>query len=112
MPNTIAFSKQSDTHFLQLCCPQSIAAAPSRVSHSPKIYSGQADHIQERAMAEPTMPIPNSPRQTALNVLVQRYPDHPKTRELLRDRAQNDNDEQLRDWATKQLEKLAVRDQE
>jgi hypothetical protein len=34
------------------------------------------------------------------------YPDHPKTLELLLDRAQNDNDEQLREWAAEQLEQL------
>jgi hypothetical protein len=44
--------------------------------------------------------------QIALNLLVQQYPDHPKTLELLRDRAQNDNDEQLREWATEQLANL------
>jgi hypothetical protein len=47
-------------------------------------------------------------RQTALNVLVQQYPDHPKTLELLQDRTQNDNDEQLRDWAAKQIEQLKM----
>jgi hypothetical protein len=48
----------------------------------------------------------DNPRQVALKVLVQQYPDHPKILELLRDRAQNDNDEQLREWATEQLAKL------
>jgi HEAT repeat protein/energy-coupling factor transporter ATP-binding protein EcfA2 len=48
----------------------------------------------------------NNPRQIALKVLVQQYSEHPKTAELLRDRAQNDNDEKLRDWATKQLVRL------
>jgi len=50
----------------------------------------------------------DNPRQIALNVLVQQYPDHPKTLELLRDRAQNDNDEQLREWATKQLDQFKM----
>ncbi|MEB3213426.1 MAG: hypothetical protein VKL39_18910 [Leptolyngbyaceae bacterium] len=44
--------------------------------------------------------------QVALNVLVQQYPDHPRTRELFQDRAQNDNDKKLRDWAAQQLAKL------
>ncbi|NET40171.1 MAG: HEAT repeat domain-containing protein, partial [Cyanothece sp. SIO1E1] len=44
-----------------------------------------------------------NPRQIALKVLVQQYPTHPKTYELLADRAQNDNDEQLRKWAQRQL---------
>ncbi|MEM1292858.1 MAG: HEAT repeat domain-containing protein [Cyanobacteria bacterium P01_H01_bin.162] len=48
----------------------------------------------------------DNPRQTALNVLVQQYPDHPETLELLHDLAQKDNDKQLREWATKQLAKL------
>jgi hypothetical protein len=49
-----------------------------------------------------------NPRQIALNVLQQQYPNHPKTLELLQDRAHNDNDEQLRKWAAKQLEKLKM----
>ena len=49
----------------------------------------------------------DNPRQIALNVLVRQYPDHPKTTELLHDRAQNDTDEKLRTWATKQLSRLA-----
>ncbi|WOD37516.1 HEAT repeat domain-containing protein [Nodosilinea sp. E11] len=50
----------------------------------------------------------DNPRQTALNVLVQQHPGHPKTLELLQDRAQNDNDVQLREWAAEQLEKLKM----
>ncbi|MDX2230458.1 MAG: hypothetical protein NW220_12530 [Leptolyngbyaceae cyanobacterium bins.349] len=34
--------------------------------------------------------------------------DYPKTLELLRDRAINDLDEQLRQWAQEQLEKLKM----
>ncbi|MCG8363348.1 MAG: HEAT repeat domain-containing protein [Pseudanabaenales cyanobacterium] len=44
-----------------------------------------------------------NPRQIALKVLVQQYSNHPKTLELLQDRAQNDGDQKLRDWAAKQL---------
>jgi hypothetical protein len=50
----------------------------------------------------------DNPRQIALKVFVQQYPEHPKTAELLRDRAQNDNDEQLRDWAKEQLVHLGL----
>jgi hypothetical protein len=45
----------------------------------------------------------DNPRQIALQVLVQQYPEHPKTEELLRNRTQNDDDEQLRTWAQEQL---------
>ena len=41
----------------------------------------------------------SNPRQTALEFLVKQYPNHPQTLELLKDRAENDNDEQLREYA-------------
>ena len=44
-----------------------------------------------------------NPRLRALNSLLDNFPTHPKTIELLRDRAANDPDEQLRKWAQKQL---------
>jgi Trp operon repressor len=45
-----------------------------------------------------------NPRQTALEILLAHYPTHPKTLELLHDRAINDPDEQLREWAQQRLE--------
>ena len=45
----------------------------------------------------------SNPRQTALEALLTHYPTHSKTLELLRDRATNDPDEQLRQWAEEQL---------
>ncbi|ESA32474.1 signal transduction protein with nacht domain protein [Leptolyngbya sp. Heron Island J] len=47
--------------------------------------------------------IQQNPRQMALRVLIQRYPDCPETVELLHDRIRNDDDEKLRGWATQQL---------
>jgi predicted NACHT family NTPase len=44
-----------------------------------------------------------NPRQTSLEALLSHYPTHTKTLELLRDRAINDPDEQLREWAQQQL---------
>jgi hypothetical protein len=46
------------------------------------------------------------PAQIALQYLLTNYFTHPKTRELLRDSASNDPDEQLREWAQQQLEKI------
>ncbi|MEG4278536.1 HEAT repeat domain-containing protein [Microcoleus sp. MON1_C1] len=37
----------------------------------------------------------NNPRQTALEIMLQQYPDHPKTLEILRDRFANDRGTQL-----------------
>jgi hypothetical protein len=48
-------------------------------------------------------------RLEALHILVYSYPTHPKTLELLRDRAANDPDEQLRQWAQEQLKMQNVR---
>jgi energy-coupling factor transporter ATP-binding protein EcfA2 len=48
----------------------------------------------------------DNPRLFSLSALLENYPSHDKTHELLRDRALNDNDEQLREWASQQLEKI------
>jgi HEAT repeats len=45
-----------------------------------------------------------NPRLKALQVICQYYPNHFKTLPLLRDRATNDPDEQLREWAQEQLD--------
>jgi len=45
-------------------------------------------------------------RQIALEAIIKNYPDHPQTRKLLSDRAQNDPDEQVREFAKQQLAKL------
>jgi hypothetical protein len=44
-----------------------------------------------------------------LGFLLNHTPAHPNTLELLRDRAQNDPDEQLQKWAQEQLEKLKIK---
>jgi hypothetical protein len=46
-----------------------------------------------------------NPRLVALKALITYYPTHPKTIELMHDRAINDPDEQLREWAQQQLKK-------
>jgi predicted NACHT family NTPase len=47
-----------------------------------------------------------NPRETALAAIIELYPDRPQTLELVRDRAQNDSDETLREFAQKKLAKL------
>jgi len=46
-----------------------------------------------------------NPRKAALESLLTHYSSHPKTFEQLCDRALNDPDEQLREWAQEQLAK-------
>jgi hypothetical protein len=45
----------------------------------------------------------DNPRMIAIQALVRYYPTYPKTLERLRDRAANDPDEKLRQWAQEQL---------
>jgi len=47
----------------------------------------------------------HNPRQTALEAIIKQRPDSPQTLSLLRDRADNDSDEKLREFAKKKLEK-------
>ncbi|MBD2298393.1 NACHT domain-containing NTPase [Nostoc sp. FACHB-190] len=49
--------------------------------------------------------IEDNPRQTALEIIIKQYPQHPQTLPLLRDRAENDPDEQVREYAEKQLKR-------
>ncbi|MBU7586567.1 MAG: NACHT domain-containing NTPase [Nostoc sp. TH1S01] len=44
-------------------------------------------------------------RRFALEIIVQQFPRHPQTLPLLRDRAENDPDEQVREYAQKQLKR-------
>ncbi|WP_293152401.1 MULTISPECIES: NACHT domain-containing NTPase [unclassified Microcoleus] len=60
----------------------------------------------ERALKDPFKRKDNiqpNPRLKALQVICQYYPNHLKTLPVLRDRATNDRDEQLREWAQEQL---------
>ena len=45
-------------------------------------------------------------RKKVMDKIFHQYPTHPKTLEMLRDRAENDPDEELREWAQEQLELL------
>ncbi|AFZ20782.1 HEAT repeat-containing protein [Allocoleopsis franciscana PCC 7113] len=48
----------------------------------------------------------NNPRQVALDAIIKQYPDHPQTLPLLQDRAENDPDEKVREFANKKLAKI------
>ncbi|WP_334722727.1 hypothetical protein [Nostoc sp.] len=47
-----------------------------------------------------------NPRQIALEIIIKQFPQHPQTLTLLRDRAENDPDEQVREFAQKKLAQL------
>ncbi len=48
----------------------------------------------------------DNPRQIALEAIIEQFPQHDQTLPLLRDRAQNDPDEQVREFAQKKLAQL------
>jgi HEAT repeat protein len=48
----------------------------------------------------------DNPRQTTLAATIELYPDRPETLELVRDRAQNDPEQELREFAQEELAKL------
>ncbi|MBW4502086.1 MAG: HEAT repeat domain-containing protein [Scytonema hyalinum WJT4-NPBG1] len=47
-----------------------------------------------------------NPRRVALEIIVKQHPHHPQTLPLLRDRAENDPDEKVREFAQKKLAEL------
>jgi predicted NACHT family NTPase len=50
--------------------------------------------------------IEDNPRQIALQAIIEQYPDHSQTLPLLRDKAENDPDEEVREFAQNKLKEL------
>ena len=72
---------------------------------------GIFDFLWERTLHDPFVNqhperVRQNPRKTALDIIVENYPTNPKILELMRDRAQNDPDEKVREFATQKLAKL------
>lgn len=67
------------------------------------------EFLRECATNDPFTPQGNremNPRQTALEIIVEQYPHHPQTQELLQARSIRDPDERVREFASRQLRKL------
>ncbi|MEH2081854.1 MAG: HEAT repeat domain-containing protein [Nostoc sp.] len=47
-----------------------------------------------------------NPRRIALEIIIKQFPQHPQSLPLLRDRTENDPDEQVREFAQKKLKQL------
>jgi hypothetical protein len=58
------------------------------------------DHFERNASFE------DNPRKAALTALLNHYFNHPRTTELLHDKAASDSDKQLREWARQRLEQI------
>ncbi|MEA5602058.1 hypothetical protein, partial [Nostoc sp. UHCC 0252] len=48
----------------------------------------------------------SNPRRVALEIIIKQFPQHPQTLPLLRDRAANDPDEKVRNFAQQKLAEL------
>ncbi len=63
-------------------------------------YCAVKDPFERKDDREP------NPRQTALRIIVERYPHNAQTRQLLQNRAARDPDKKVREFASQQLKKL------
>ncbi|MEQ9233909.1 NACHT domain-containing protein [Coleofasciculus sp. E2-BRE-01] len=91
------------------------AAALEELARGWKDESGIFEFICDRAVNDPyplkdeTNPLKDetnktpNPRKTALKIIIKQYPDNPQTLPLLRDRAENDPDEKVREFAQTEL---------
>ncbi|MGH1397567.1 MAG: NACHT domain-containing protein, partial [Trichormus sp.] len=53
-------------------------------------------------------PFNYNPRRIALEIIIKQFPQHPQTLPLLRDRAKNDPDKKVRDYAQKKLQEIEL----
>jgi predicted NACHT family NTPase len=84
-------------------------AAVEEIAWRWKDESGIFELLCDVAINDPfdrEYPRQDNPRQAALAATIELYPDRPQTLELVRDRAQNDSDETLREFAQKKLAEL------
>ena len=104
-PQTLPLLKHyARTHSDAFVRYQAVEAISENFNQKPEIHEffctiSQNDPFQVWEDGDPTF----NPRLKALKALFTHYPTHPKTLELLGDRAENDPDEQLRQWAGEQL---------
>jgi hypothetical protein len=87
------------------------AAAVEELARGWKYEHGMFEFLCDRAINDP-YPLEDeenrtpNPRQIALEAIVEQYPDHPQTLNLCKDRAENDPDEKVREFAREKLEQL------
>jgi predicted NACHT family NTPase len=87
------------------------AIAVQELARGWKNESGIFELLWERAVTDPfkDQQYGLNPRLTALEAIIEQLPQHPQTLPLLRDRAENDPDEAVRDYAEKQLYQFVIR---
>jgi predicted NACHT family NTPase len=87
-------------------------AAVEEIARGWKDNPGMREFLGDRAINDPFIRKhywEDNPRQIALAVIVKQYPHHPQTLSLLRDRASNDPDEKVREFANESILKYQER---
>ena len=82
--------------------------AVQRLANGWKDEPGIFEFLYDRALNDPferKEDWENNPRQTALEAIIEQYPNHPQILPLLRDRAKNDPEENVRVFAVQELAK-------
>ncbi|MBD2774401.1 HEAT repeat domain-containing protein [Iningainema sp. BLCCT55] len=85
-------------------------AAVLELSRRWKDEPGIFEFLCARAVCDPckTQQYWLNPRKVALEAIIKQYPEHPQTLQLLHDRAENDPDEKLREFAQQKLNERRV----
>ncbi|MEH1997322.1 MAG: HEAT repeat domain-containing protein [Nostoc sp.] len=86
-------------------------AAVQKLAENFKYHADLFDIYHQCAVNDPFKdshdpPFKYNPRQIALEAIIEQFPQHPQTLPLLRDRTENDADEQVREFAQKKLKQL------
>ncbi|OKH32890.1 NTPase [Nostoc calcicola FACHB-389] len=105
-PDTKSFLKeratQDDSYYVRGVAVQLLA---KHFKYQPELfdiyYNCAVDDSFERKKKDQT-----NPRRIALEIIIKQFPQHEQTLPLLRDRADNDPDEQVREFAQKKLAQL------
>ncbi|MEQ8383581.1 MAG: HEAT repeat domain-containing protein [Coleofasciculus sp. A1-SPW-01] len=107
-PDTLPILKQkakSDDNFFVL------NAAVQELAKGWKYEPWLFELLRDRVLNDPFVreeDWQDNPRQLAIEIIIKQYPDNPQTLPLLRDKAENDPDEKVREFAQKKLAQLKL----
>jgi GTPase SAR1 family protein len=106
-PETFSWLKQQyQAHEEWFMRTHIVEAIADYLPITPEISEFLYSIVEHDTSVKPTFATVDTPRTIALKALLTHCSIHSKTIELLRDRALNDPDEQLREWAQEQLQQM------
>ncbi|MEH2241934.1 NACHT domain-containing protein [Nostoc sp.] len=97
-PDTLSFLKQ-----LATSDKSSIDVQRSAVQELARAFNNEPGMFEFLRVIAVTQPSNNLSRTVVLKIIIKQFPQHPQTLPLLCDRAENDPDEQVREFAQKKL---------